>query len=146
MQNTKKKIKVNAQNKNTKEHNFITGDHVLLKRRKTNKWSTAFEPAFYIVTQVDSSSIVARRITDGRNVYRDSSQFKLANALIGDDSDQEIRSQGTELNHADWRQGILMNAGSHAEAEETTTRPELAAERPSKVPKAQEPGARPKRD
>ena len=25
----KDKIKVNAQNKNTKEHNFITGDHVL---------------------------------------------------------------------------------------------------------------------
>ena len=47
-----------------------------------------------------------------------------------------------------------MNAGSHAEAEETTSRPdlELKAERansnpePSKVPKAQEPGARPKRD
>ena len=136
----KDKIKVNAQNKNTKEHNFITGDHVLLKRRKTNKWSTAFEPAFYIVTRVDGSSIVARRITDGRNVYRDSSQFKLANALIGDDSDQEIRGQGTELNHADCRQGILMNAGSHAEAEETTSRPELKAEKansnpePSKVP------------
>ena len=66
----KEKIKVNAQNKNTKENNFITGDHVLLKRRKTNKWSTAFEPAFYIVTRVDGSSIAARRITDGRNVYR----------------------------------------------------------------------------
>ena len=97
----KDKIKVNAQNKNTKEHNFITGDHVLLKRRKTNKWSTAFEPSVYIVTRVDGSSIVARGITDGRNVYRDSSQFKLANALIGDDPDQEIRGQGTELNHAD---------------------------------------------
>ena len=110
----KDKIKVNAQNKNTKEHNFITGDHALLKRRETNKWSTAFKPAFYIVTRVDGSSIVARRITDGKNVYRDSSQFK----LIGDDSDQEIRGQGTELSHADWRQGILINAGSHAEAEE----------------------------
>ena len=136
----KDKIKVNAQNKNTKEHNFIKGDHVLLKRRKTNQWSTAFEPAFYIVTRVDGSSIVARRITDGRNVYRDSSQFKLANALIGDDSDQEIRGQGTELNHADCRQGILMNAGSHAAAAETTSRPELKAEKansnpePSKVP------------
>ena len=117
----KEKIKVNAQNKNTKEHNFVTGDHVLLKRRKRNKWSTAFEPAFYIVTRVDGSSLAARRITDGRNVYRDSSQFKLANALIGDDSDQEIRGQGTELNHADWR--------SHAEAEETTSRPEPTAER-----------------
>ena len=40
-----------------------------------------------------------------------------------------------------------MNAGSHAEAEETTSRPELKAERVNnKVPKAQEPGARPKRD
>ena len=45
-----------------------------------------------------------------------------------------------------------MNAGSHAEAEETTSRPEPTAERAnsnpetSKVPKAQEPGARPKRD
>ena len=48
----KEKIKQNARNRNTKEHNLITGDHVLLKRRKTNKWSTAFEPAFYIVTRV----------------------------------------------------------------------------------------------
>ena len=100
---------MNAQNKDTKAHNFITGDYVPLKRRNTNKWSTAFEPAFYIVTQVDGSSIVARRITDGRNVYQDSSQFKLANALIRDDSDLEIRGQGTELNHADWRQEILMH-------------------------------------
>ena len=81
-----------------------------------------------------------------------SSQFKLANALIGDDSDQEIRCQGTELNYADWRQGILVNAGGHAEAEETTSRPEPTAERAnsnpetSKIPKAQEPGARPKRN
>lgn len=34
----KEKIKLNGQNKNTKENNFITGDHVLPKRRKTNKW------------------------------------------------------------------------------------------------------------
>ena len=99
----KEKTKVNAQNKNTRKHNFITGDHVLLKRRKTNKWSIAFKPAFFIVTRVDGSSIVARRITDGRNVCQDSSQFKLANTLIGDDSDQEIRGQGTQSNLADWR-------------------------------------------
>lgn len=123
----KEKIKLNAQNKNTKEHNFITGDHVLLKRRKTNKWSTASEPAFYIVTGIDGSSIAARRTTDGKNVNRDSSKFKLANSLIGDDSDQDIRSQGTELNHVHWTQGILMNAGNHAEAEEATSRPEPTA-------------------
>ena len=28
-----------------------------MKRKKTNKRSTAFEPAFYIATQVDGSSI-----------------------------------------------------------------------------------------
>ena len=55
----KNKIKQNAQNKNTKEHNLIAGDHVPLKRRKANKWSTALEPAFYIVTRVDRSSIAA---------------------------------------------------------------------------------------
>ena len=45
----KGKIKKKTRNKNTKEHNLITGDHVLLKRKKTNKWSTAFDPAFYIL-------------------------------------------------------------------------------------------------
>ena len=46
----KQKTKQNAQNKNTKQHNFTIGDHVLLKQKKTNKWSTAFEPAFYTIT------------------------------------------------------------------------------------------------
>ena len=104
------------------------------QQRQSNPHPHALPPfphQLYIdrcITRVDSSSIAARRITDGRNVYRDSSQFKLANALMGDDSDQEIRGQGTELNHVDWRQGILMNAGDHAEAEEATLRPEPTAE------------------
>ena len=46
----KEKLKQNAENRNTKEHNFIVGDHVLLKQKKRNKWSTAYEPAFYTVT------------------------------------------------------------------------------------------------
>ena len=52
-------------NRNVKEHNFAIGDHVLLKQSKRNKWSTAYEPAFYVVTRVDGSSIASRRIKDG---------------------------------------------------------------------------------
>ena len=53
-----------------------------------------------------------RRITDGRDMYQDASQFKLANALIENDPAQEIRDQGTESDHADWRQDIFINAGN----------------------------------
>ena len=67
----------------------MVGDHVLLKQKKRNKWSTAYEPAFYIVTRTYGSSIAARRITDGREVYRESSQFKIANALIQDNTSEE---------------------------------------------------------
>ena len=56
----KQKTKQNAQNKNTKQHNFTIGDHVLLKQKKTNKWATAFEPAFYTITQIDGSSMTGR--------------------------------------------------------------------------------------
>ena len=90
----KEKIKKNAQNKNTKERNFIIGDHVLLKRKRENKWSAAFEPTFCIVTLADGSSIGARRIIDGRVVYRDASQFQLVNTLVENDPDQEFADQG----------------------------------------------------
>ena len=71
-------------NRNVKEHNFAIADHVLLKQSKINKWSTAYEPAFYVVTRVDGSSIASRRIKDGREVYWDASQYKQANMLIED--------------------------------------------------------------
>ena len=32
-----------------KGHNFAVGDHVLLRQRKVNKWSTLYEPVFYTV-------------------------------------------------------------------------------------------------
>ena len=77
-------------NRNFKEHNFAIGDHVLLKQSKRNKWSTAYEPAFYVVTRVDGSSIASRRIKDGREVYRDASQYKQANMLIEDHQPRKI--------------------------------------------------------
>ena len=78
----------NSHRRHTKEHSFIIGDHVLLKQKKTNKWSTVYEPAFYIITRVDGSSIAARRIKDGRQVYRDASQYKLVNSLIRENQGQ----------------------------------------------------------
>ncbi len=61
---------------NTKEHDFSIGEYVLLKQQKRNKWSTAYEPAFYIIYKINGSSISARRVTDGREVCRDSTYFK----------------------------------------------------------------------
>ena len=52
----------------SKEHNFVVGDHVLLRQRKRNKWLTPYEPVFYTVVKVSGSAITARRITGGREV------------------------------------------------------------------------------
>lgn len=76
------KSKQQRENRFTRPHQFIAGDYVLLKQKKQNKYSTPFEPNFYIVFKVDGSRIGARRWRDGREVYRDASQFKLANAAI----------------------------------------------------------------
>ena len=59
------KQKMKQEGRNTKEHNFILGDYVLLKQRKHNKWSTPFEPAFYVIIKINGSSVTVRRITDG---------------------------------------------------------------------------------
>ena len=55
----------------SKEHNFVVGDHVLLRQRKRNKWSTPYEPVFYTVIKISGSAITARRVSDGREVQRD---------------------------------------------------------------------------
>ena len=89
----------------SKEHNFVVGDHVLLRQRKRNKWSTPYEPVFYIVIKINGSAITARRITDGREVRRDASQFKLANVLMyQENADKCGQSE-------DWRQTLLMGVG-----------------------------------
>lgn len=115
----KDKIKQNAEHRNTKEHNFLVGDHVLLKQKKRNKWSTAFEPAFYRVTRIDGSSIAAKRITEGREVYCDASQFKIANSLIQENTSEENEDQEEQKNQEDWREKILLNAKPHSVQEET---------------------------
>ena len=81
------------------------GDHVLLRQRKRNKWSTPYEPVFYTVIKISGSAITARRIKDGREVQRDASQFKLANVLMYQENvDESGQSE-------DWRETLLMGAG-----------------------------------
>ena len=78
----KDKIAAQAVNRHTKQHTFQVRDFVLLRQTKQNKWSTAYEPSFYQVHRIDGSSLAARRISDGREVYRDSSKFKLVNTVV----------------------------------------------------------------
>ena len=62
---------------------------MLVKQPRKNKWSTAFEPVFYVVCSIRGSQVTARRVTDGRTVCRDASQFKLANAVINTTDEPE---------------------------------------------------------
>lgn len=109
------KEKMKREGANIKEHNFILGDYVLLRQRKSNKWSTPYEPVFYTVTKISGSTITARRITDGREICRDSSQFKLANAIMH-------RGSTEAASREDWREKLLMNAGNTSDqpSEHTT--------------------------
>lgn len=67
----KDKEKMKQEGANIKEHNFILRDYVLLRQKKSNKWSTPYEPIFYTVINISGSTITARRITDGREICGD---------------------------------------------------------------------------
>ena len=55
---------------------------MLLKQTKQNKLIAAFAPTFYIIYRIEASTIAARMISDEREVRRDSSTFKLVNAIV----------------------------------------------------------------
>ena len=80
------KKRMAQQKRNVKKHNFALKDYVLLKQKTINKWTTAFEPAFYTTTKIQGSSITIRRIKDGRELCWDASQLKPANSLLGTDN------------------------------------------------------------
>ena len=99
-----------------REHNVIVGDYVMLKQKKVNKWSTAYDLIFYTVIRISGSPITARRVTDGREICRDSSHFKLANAIM--------HGEGGEGGHCeDWRETLLMNTGSTDQPSEESLQP-----------------------
>ena len=83
----KEKIKHKAENRNTRKHDFKIRDYVLLEQNKRDKWSTAYEPAFYNIFVINGSTVGARRVSDGREIHRDASNFKLANALVQKDDE-----------------------------------------------------------
>ena len=77
----KQKMKQQREGRKTREKNLLLGDYVFVKQPRKNK-CTPYEPVFYVVVSIRGSQITARRVTDGRKVCRDASQFKLANAVI----------------------------------------------------------------
>ena len=76
----KQTMKVYADSRrNTKPRHFRVGDPVLVKQKKSNKLSTPFDPKPYVITKVKGSIIIAKRISDGKNITLNSLQFKLLN-------------------------------------------------------------------
>ena len=82
-------MKQQREGRKTRENNLLLGDYVLVKQPRKNKWSTPYEPVFYAVCSIRGSQKTARRVTDGRTVCRDASQFKLANAVINTTDEPE---------------------------------------------------------
>jgi len=113
----KQKMKAQKENRNTREHNLVKGDCVLVEQKKTNKWSLPYEPMFYTVIEVKGSTVTARRISDGRVLTRDGSKFKIANNLMREEegriarygSNQEEESETEEDDS--WREQILETHG-----------------------------------
>nr|XP_006814683.1 PREDICTED: uncharacterized protein K02A2.6-like [Saccoglossus kowalevskii] len=146
----RQRLKRSAENRNTKAYNFVVGDYVLVKQHKKNKWTTAYEPAFYIIYRIDGSSIAGRRITDGRETYRDASKFKLVNAVVQniDEGQQIPLTHNKELDSEDWREQLLLMTNQE---EQEVRQPEQQAESetvcntPSKL-KSEPPVIRPQRN
>ena len=115
----KEKGKKLRENRNTKTHSFVVGDFVLLKQNKKNKWTTAFEPAFYVVYRIDGSSVAARRVSDGRQIYRDASHFKLVNAVV-QNMENYPGDQTNTPRQEDWREVILQETTQDAGDSNTT--------------------------
>lgn len=61
----KQKMKQQREGRKTRENNLLLGDYVLVKQLRKNKWSTPYEPVFYVVCNIHGSQITARRVTDG---------------------------------------------------------------------------------
>ena len=92
----KEKMRRKREGRQMKEGRLLLGNYVLVKQPKRNKWSTPYEPVFYIVNDIQGSRITARRTTDGRIVCRDASQFKLVNTVINTADEQEAKEETTQ--------------------------------------------------
>ncbi|XP_022783300.1 uncharacterized protein K02A2.6-like [Stylophora pistillata] len=78
----KERMKKQRENTQTKEKRLLIRDYVLVAQERKNKWSTPYEPIFYMVCDNEGSKITARRTTDGHTISRDASHFKLVNSVL----------------------------------------------------------------
>lgn len=74
----RQKMKQKREGRKIKEKNLLLREYVLVEQPKKKKWSTPYEPVFYVLCSIQGSQRTARRVIDGRTVCIDASQFKLA--------------------------------------------------------------------
>ena len=55
---------------------------MLVKLPKMNKWSTLYEPMFFVVCSIHGFERTGRRVRDRLTVCLDASKFKLASAIV----------------------------------------------------------------
>lgn len=136
------KLKNNAEDKTTRVHTFAVEHHVLLKQKKTNKWTMPYEPEIYIVYKVRGSSIWARRKVDGREVCHDSTYFKHVHVNRWDMyKGKATKRQHDTVKEDNWRETTLRKAkvglpetnivepnNQYPDEESTDPRPELVEE------------------
>lgn len=74
------KEKMENEGASSKGHKFVVGNHVLLRQRKVNKWSTLYEPVFCTVRKSMDLLLLQDVLQMAERNQRDTSQFKNANA------------------------------------------------------------------
>ena len=91
--------------RHTQPHDIQVGDSVLVKQEKRNKFTTPFEPVPYTVSSANGSMITARRITDQREITRNSSHYKKVNTQDTRPKTRDTRheTQDTRPNTQDTR-------------------------------------------
>lgn len=77
-QRAKAKVKhYGDKNNHAKHRQWEVGSKVLVKQQRENKFTTFYEAEPYTIIGIHGSSIRARRDSDGRMVFRNSSHYKL---------------------------------------------------------------------
>ena len=89
----------------SKGHNFAVGDHVLLRQRKVNKWSTLYEPVFYTVKKSMDLLLLQDVLQTAERFQRDASH------AVQKCKCQENADDGSH-EHEDWRETGLMSASN----------------------------------
>ena len=102
------KIKSKAENRNSKSHNLTIGIFVLFQQTKIDKWTPPYESKHYIVYKIRGATIWARRVTDGREVCRDSTCLKKVNRPRGLMITHTMNNNRS--NTDDWREITLRKA------------------------------------